>query len=223
MNKKSHPSAISMKNQETTPNFDSHHDAQKRKWPYNEPNSFTTYSNDDSTVAKKCITNTAFDYYQPTQQYQIIAAADGQDHRIQQQCDTTQLIDTMELNENIEYVNILYDDDLLTSIQAPSATETNYINFEPNWTNADILDLDQRSYFYDTTHITDLNGQLLQQTTSQSMSIVTEQQQNVQSSSHPTLNQSQTLHQNVTEYEVLQNVFIETGNGQENAPSNVCK
>lgn len=212
-----------MKNQETTPNFDSHHDAQKRKWPYNEPNTYSTYSNEDSTATKKCITNTAFDYYQPNQQYQIIAATDGQDHHIHQQCETTQLIDTMELNENIEYVNILYDDDLLTSIQAPAATETNYINFEPNWTNADILDLDQRSYFYDATNIADLNGQLIQQTISQNMPIATEQQQTIQPANHTVQNQPQTIHQNISEYEVLQNVFVETGNGQENAASNICK
>lgn len=211
-----------MKNQETAPNFDSHHEAQKRKWPY-EQNTFSTYSSNDSSAAKKCITNTSFDYYQPNQQYQIITSADGQNHRIHQQCEPTQLIDTMELNENIEYVNILYDDDLLTSIQAPAATETNYINFEPNWTNADILDLDQRSYFYNATNITELNGPMTQQTTSQNITITTDQQQqNVQPPSHTIQIQSQS-NQNVAEYEVLQNVFVDTGNGLDTTTSNMCK
>lgn len=214
-----------MKNQATSSNFDGHHDTQKRKWPYTEANSFENYPNDKVISGKKCITNSTFDYYQTNQQYQMIAT-EAQDQHIQQHCETAQLIDTMEMNENIEYVNILYDDDLLTNIQAPVATETNYINFEPNWTNADILDLDQRNYYYSTpndtniTNITDLNGQLIQQAP-QNITI-TGQQNNGQLHDQSMQNLPQSA-QHSNEYAVLQNVYIENVNGNDNATSNICK
>lgn len=210
-----------MKNQEPTANHDTHPDAQKRKWPYSDNGSFEPYPSDTLPPAKKFIAGTAFDYYQPTQQYQMIAT-DTQDQRIQQHCETAQLIDSMEMNENIEYVNILYDDDLLSNMQAPVATETNYINFEPNWSNADILDLDQRNYFYGATgDVTNLSGQLIQQTPQNNIIAEQSHAQQPQNGSMP--NQSQPPIQQATEYEVLHSTFVHSGNGQENPASNIGK
>lgn len=216
-----------MKNQETTPTFDTHPDAQKRKWCYSDIGAYEPFANDKLPPVKKFITSTAFDYYQPNQQYQMIAT-DTQEQRIQQQCETAQLIGAMEMNENIEYVNILYDDDLLTNIQAPVATETNYINFEPNWTSADILDLDQRNYFYDATgdtslvNVADLNGQIMQQQPQNI--IVTDQSHSGHQSQNQAVanhNQSQQQIQPATEYEVLHGVFMESADGQENPATSI--
>lgn len=210
-----------MKNQEPTANYDTHPDAQKRKWPYTDNGTFEPYPSDKLPPAKKFIAATAFDYYQPTQQYQMIAT-DTQDQRIQQHCETAQLIDSMEMNENIEYVNILYDDDLLSNMQAPVATETNYINFEPNWSNADILDLDQRNYFYGATgDVTNLSGQLIQQTPQNI--IIAEQSHGQQPQNGSMPNQSQPPIQQPSEYEVLQSAFVHSGNGPENPASNIGK
>lgn len=227
-----------MKNQENTDNFNSNHESQKRKWSYNESNSYINYTTDKPIMAKKCITSFDYENYQPNQQFQAIS--NGQDQQQinvinesqplncnQHHQSPQQMLNTMEINENIEYVNILYDDDLLTSIQAPVATETNYINFEPNWSNADILDLDQRNYYYgsnnDTTNsvnLTDLNGQLSQQN-QQDVSIHSQQLQIHQHDVHHNLQQSTNNQIHVSEYEVLQHVYVGNENGRdENAASN---
>lgn len=184
---------------------------------------------------------------------------------------TIQMLNTMELGENIEYVNILYEDDLLTSIQAPVATESHYINFEPNWGNADILDLDQRNYYYEvnnaaTINLTNLNGQMTQHNEQDASSIhihqhhhhqspiggqsETPQQQCLEVTEHTVNNHingnnhhqhqqqqqnnpnnSNTNHHNhnssnihnITEYEVIHNVYPEAANGREKSTSNLRK
>lgn len=163
-----------MKNQE--PTDDSRLDAHKRKWFYSEQNNaFANYA-DDST-AKKCITSNGsgsggnYDYenYQPNHQLSPSNAV-GQSTSssslamVNEMCKNTHELNGMELSENIEYVSILYDENLMTGVQAAQATDPNYINFEPNWNNADILDLDQRNYYYETTVVPngiDLNDQQL--------------------------------------------------------------
>lgn len=207
-----------MKNQESSGDFNDHHEAQKRKWPYSETdpsyndNGNGNYSDksvvitvgDAAAAAKKCMTSySAFENFQINPQYIISECPlNGQEQTIESNDTTTmttiatveptatlattpattaavatttitncnqsssiQMLNAMELGENIEYVNILYEDDLLTSIQAPVATESHYINFEPNWGNADILDLDQRNYYYEvnnanTINLSNLNGQM---------------------------------------------------------------
>lgn len=205
-----------MKNQESSGDFNDHHEAQKRKWPYSESdplyNNGGNYSDKSVVVAaaaaaKKCMTSySAYENFQLNQQYIISECpSNGQEQAVESSDTTTmtttiaaieatatssvvasatapttvattttisncnqssiQMLNTMELGENIEYVNILYEDDLLTSIQAPVATESHYINFEPNWGNADILDLDQRNYYYEvnnanTINLSNLNGQM---------------------------------------------------------------
>lgn len=159
-----------MKNQETS--GDSRLDSHKRKWYYSEQNTaYTNYA--DDTSAKKCITvngssgggvNYDYENYQPNHQLSPSNAV-GQSTSmtmLNEMCKTTHELNGMELSENIEYVNILYDENLLSGVQAAQATDPNYINFEPNWNNADILDLDQRNYYYETTvvpNVIDLNEQ----------------------------------------------------------------
>lgn len=234
----------SMKNQDTSGDFNDHHEAQKRKWPYNETNSYINYG-DKSIAAKKTMTSYNYDNFQINQQY-IISSSPSTDQ--EQRNDTndpaancnpsTQMLNTMEISENIEYVNILYEDDLLTSIQAPVATESNYINFEPNWGNADILDLDQRNYYYDansvnTVNITSLNEQLTHQTDQNSLHV---QQQQQQHQHHPQIDPNDTqnlqitehsannhMHNTITEYEVIQSVYPEAENGREKSTSSLRK
>lgn len=140
-----------MKNQETTE--DSRLDLNKRKWFYSEQNNaYSNYSDDPS--AKKCTTangsgggNYDYENYQPNHQLSPANVVG---------------LNGMEMSENIEYVNILYDENLLSGVQAAQAADPNYINFEPNWNNADILDLDQRNYYYETTvvpNVIELNDQ----------------------------------------------------------------
>lgn len=214
----------SMKNQESAGDFNDHHEAQKRKWPYSETdpsynnNGGGNYSDKSVVVAaaaaaKKCMTSySTYENFQINPQYIISeCASNGHDQAIESsdtatmtaiatieptvtsatviestpttspattcaavatttisncnQSSSIQMLNAMELGENIEYVNILYEDDLLTSIQAPVATESHYINFEPNWGNADILDLDQRNYYYEVNNanainLSNLNGQM---------------------------------------------------------------
>lgn len=206
-----------MKHQESLGDFNDHHEAQKRKWPYSESdpsynnNGAGNYSNKSVvvTAAKKCMTSySAYENFQINPQYILSECPSNGQEQIVEQSDTTtmvtaveatatsaaessivaspttpttavtttisnchqsssiQMLNAMEIGENIEYVNILYEDDLLTSIQAPVATESHYINFEPpNWGNADILDLDQRNYYYEvnnanTISLSNLNGQM---------------------------------------------------------------
>lgn len=205
----------SMKNQESSANFNGH-EAEKRKWPYDDASSYG-YLPEKGVVAKKPMTSYNYDNFQPSQQYILsTASSNGQDQRNESNetvnCpQSTQMLNTMEITENIEYVNILYEDDLLTSIQAPAATESNYINFEPNWGNSDILDLDQRNYYYEannTLHLNQLNGQLSHQI-EQEPSI--HQQMNHQTQSNLQLaepNSSNQIH-TITEYEVVQHVYPE--------------
>lgn len=149
-----------MKNQETVE--DSRLDSHKRKWYYSEQNNaYANYA--DETNAKKCITTNGsggegganYDYenYQPNHQLSPSNAV-GQSTSltmVNEMCKNPHELNGMELSENIEYVNILYDENLLSGVQAAQAADPNYINFEPNWNNADILDLDQRNYYYETT------------------------------------------------------------------------
>lgn len=232
-----------MKNQESSAEFNGHHEAQKRKWPYSETNSYTSYTVDKGVIAKKSMNSYNYDNFQPNHQYIISTTTNGQEQQNDSNDDgsvncnqqSTQMLNTMEISENIEYVNILYEDDLLTSIQAPVATETNYINFEPNWGNADILDLDQRNYYYETSntntvHLNHMNGQLSQQQNDQETSIHIQQQQQQQ---HQQMAHSETqsnlqiannhhIH-NVTEYEIVQNVYTDNENGREKSIPNLRK
>lgn len=147
----------------------------KRKWYYEQENSINT-----SQSAKTMRKSMCYDYenYQPNHQLSPVSVAVPQSaHQPQQDeqhlppppppatsSSSTQLtytVDTsmtkmdhsrnIELNESVEYVNILYDNNLLSSVQSPIVTEPNFINFETNWNSADILDLDQREYYYETT------------------------------------------------------------------------
>ncbi|XP_031628435.1 uncharacterized protein LOC116344149 isoform X2 [Contarinia nasturtii] len=240
-----------MKNQDSSAEFNGHHhEAQKRKWPYEDANSYANYlTSDKGVIAKKTMTTYNYDNFQSNQQYIISTPSNDQEQRNdtnddgsvncnqqQQHQPSTQMLNTMEISENIEYVNILYEDDLLTSIQAPVATETNYINFEPNWSNADILDLDQRNFYYHettngntttTVNLNHLNGQLSQQHNEQNVSSIHVQhphhqlhhpQRIVHSESQHNLQMTEQLSNNhihnITEYEIVQNVYPEPDNGQ---------
>lgn len=238
-----------MKNQESSGDFNGHHEAQKRKWPYSETNSFAAYTVDKGVAAKKSMTTYNYDNFQSNHQYIISTNPSNNGHELRRtsidttincnqqttqlqttQLQTTQLLNAMEITENIEYVNILYEDDLLTSIQAPVATESNYINFEPNWGNADILDLDQRNYYYDATntstvHLSELNAQLSQQTEPEASIHIQQHQQMTQNDTqtnhqileHTTNNNTQT----VTEYEVIQNVYADNENGRDKSATSL--
>lgn len=213
----------SMKNQDNLTDFNGHHEAHKRKWPYSESNSYTNYTDNNDIVAKKSMTSYNYENFQPNQyiistngQEQHNDSNDGTVNCSQQQ---TQMINTMEISENIEYVNILYEDDLLTSIQAPVATETNYIQFETNWGNADILDLDQRNYYYETStantiQLNNLNGQLTHHNEHDTTihQITHNETQNIQITEQRSNNH---IHQ-ITEYEVVQNVYPEAENQSDN-------
>lgn len=145
----------------------------KRKWYYDQESSINT-----SQSAKTIRKSLCYDYenYQPNHQLSPVSVAVPQSAQHPQQeeqhlppppatsSSSTQLtytVDTtmtkmdhshnIELNESVEYVNILYDNNLLSSVQSPIITEPNFINFETNWNSADILDLDQREYYYETT------------------------------------------------------------------------
>lgn len=159
-----------MKNQE--PAEDNRLDSHKRKWFYSEQNNVYTNYPDESN-AKKCLTandsgngggNYDYENYQPNHQLSPSNAV-GQTASltmVNEMCKSAHELNGMELSENIEYVNILYDENLLSGVQAAQAADPNYINFEPNWNNADILDLDQRNYYYETTvvpNVIDLNEQ----------------------------------------------------------------
>lgn len=257
-----------MKNQDiSVSDFDGQHEAQKRKWPYNgesNGNSYAIYTNDKGVNAKKPMTTYDYDNFQPNHQYIISNASNGHEPsqnalstndggdddgslmNCAQPATTQMMLNTMEISENIEYVNILYEDELLTSIQAPVATETNYINFEPNWSNADILDLDQRHFYYETsnnsTHtsidLNHLNGHMSSQSnehntsasssTSSSTSSIHIQHQQQITDNNTQANHLQMSEQisnnhihNITEYEIVQNVYPEPDGGQEQSTSNL--
>lgn len=217
-----------MKNQGNSANFIGHPEAQKRKWPYAESNSYANYEGDKGIIAKKSMTTYNYDNFQPN----YIISSNGHEQRHDSvdasvncsQQSSTQMLNAMEISENIEYVNILYEDDLLTSIQAPVATETNYINFEPNWGNADILDLDQRNYYYENTntiHLNQLNGQLSQHN-EHDTSI--NHQQITHNDGHLQITDASNSHiHHVTEYEIVQSVYPEAENQQEKSNSNLRK
>lgn len=242
-----------MKNQESSGDFNGHHEAQKRKWPYSEANSYANNFPDKSIVAKKCMTTYNYDNFQANHQYIISTSPSNGQHEqhneINEMNETTvncnqtaaQMLNTMEISENIEYVNILYEDDLLTSIQAPVATESNYINFEPNWGNADILDLDQRNYYYEATNnastvnLNHLNGGQMSHQTEQNNTTIQVQHHQSMATSNETQNLQLTEHRattvtnhnnnihNITEYEVIQNVYPEAESGREKSTSNLRK
>lgn len=295
--KKKRGTAKSMKNQESSGDFNDHQEAQKRKWPYGETDS--SYNNNGGvnysdksvvvTAAKKCMTTySAYENYQLNPQYILseCTSNNGQEQQIVEQSDATMttatqatatssaesvtvvasamtptaaatvstttisncnsncnqsssihMLNAMEIEENIEYVNILYEDDLLTSIQAPVATESHYINFEPpNWSNADILDLDQRNYYYE---VNNLNGQMshhngheatiqIQQHHQSQIGQNEIQQHPIEvvpniSHSHVNNSNSNDIH-NVADYEVIQNTsYPEAENGREKSVSNLRK
>lgn len=216
-----------MKNQSNSANFNGHHnhETQKRKWPYAESNSYN-YAGDKGIVAKKSMTTYNYDNFQPN----YIISSNGQEQRhdsvdasVNCSQSSTQMLNAMELSENIEYVNILYEDDLLTNIQAPVATESNYINFEPNWGNADILDLDQRNYYYENTntvHLSQLNGQLSQH--NEHDTAINHQQITHDGHLHVTDASNSHIH-HVTEYEIVQTVYPEAENQREKSNSNLRK
>lgn len=243
-----------MKNQKSIDGYDSQPESQKRKWPY-EDHSYQNFEIEINDQNKKCmITYDYENHYQHavptsnTSTHQMnsltneTVICNQQQHPQQQQQQlqqTEQILSSLEISENIEYVNILYDDELLTSIQAPVATETNYINFEPNWGTADILDLDERNYYYETTNsnavnLTDLNSQMGQITQQESTSNHSQQNQHHHHQQqqqyhvlHPTNSHQSQLQiqtstsnsqmQNVTEYQIIQNVYVD---GNENDPEN---
>lgn len=64
---------------------------------------------------------------------------------------------TMDM-ESVAYVNILYDENMLTNVQEVLAPEANYVSFETNWSGTDILDLDQRNYYYETPTTVDVHA-----------------------------------------------------------------
>lgn len=149
-----------MKNQETN-QLHSTQEAQKRKWCY-EDEHFSTQDCAGKSFKRTPIISYDYENYQPNHQMN-----ERQHHQQSQQQQQTmpassinivnnkppsQHLNNYDLTDaNVEYVNILYEDDLLVGVQAPIVTEQNYINFEPNWQNADILDLDQRNYCYEAT------------------------------------------------------------------------
>lgn len=152
-----------MKNQENH-SLHSTHEAQKRKWCY-ENEHFSAADCSEKSYKRTPIISYDYENYQPN--HQIAEQQHQQSQQQQQQQQQTmppssinivnnkpqnQHLNDYDLTDaNIEYVNILYEDDLLVGVQAPIVTEQSYINFEPNWNNADILDLDQRNYCYEAT------------------------------------------------------------------------
>lgn len=199
-----------MKNQEQIENH--RFDSNKRKWYYSDPNSYANYQEEhgDKNIAKKCMTVYDYENYQPNHQL----SPNGQHFPLVNDISKqTQELNSMELSENIEYVNILYDDSLLTGIQAPTVTESNYINFEPNWNNADILDLDQRNYYYETTDehtVVDLSEHDLQQ-----------QQQNLSLLEQP---RQEHLTGMTTPVQPMQsqNIYLESNDPRDDSPSAVA-
>lgn len=255
-----------MKNQENNDQFENRTDSigQKRKWVYSDVNTYTNFVIDKNSAPKKCAIIYDYENYQPNHQFSSTtspsASINGQQQQQQQQQTISATNEntipnnqpsinqsTMEIGENIEYVNILYDENLLTGIQAPVATETNYINFESNWNNTDILDLDQRNYYYETSsgnvvdveqNLNDLNEQLSHDQHQQHTPMAThtyheyhiqshqhqnEQQQNqfleqTQSAAGAQQKQSMPVTQN---YESGQNMYVDSRSAGENPTSNL--
>lgn len=116
-------------------------ESQKRKWPSVQQTPYIP--NQSELTNKKFIQNEHYDNNQMKFAYE---QSMGQSNGDQKQAG--EVID-MEMSENIAYVNILYDENMLTNIQEVLAPEPSYVSFETNWSNADILDLDQRSYYYE--------------------------------------------------------------------------
>lgn len=223
-----------MKNQ-SEPTEDSCLDSHKRKWFYSELNdAYINYPDDPS--AKKCITvngngggggdggsvsggNYDYENYQPNHQLSPSNAV-GQSTSLSignELGKNAHELNGMELSENIEYVNILYDENLLSGVQAAQAADPNYINFEPNWNNADILDLDQRHYYYETTvvpNVIDLNDQ------SHHQQHHIHQQQQQQHQENQMCQVPQTVHNQDQQYsettmQSQQNLYIENSESHE--------
>lgn len=51
---------------------------------------------------------------------------------------------------NVEFINIMFDNNLLPVQQNTVISEANFIN-DAGWNSVDLLDLDQSNYFYETT------------------------------------------------------------------------
>lgn len=137
----------------------------KRKWYYGEENALNS-SQTAKTVRKSVAMCYDYENYHPNHQIASPSIATSLSP-ISVETNTTttyndvnmtaKIIDAsneMELNESVEYVNILYENNLLSSVENPIVTEPNYINFDTNWNNADILDLDQRNFYYETATVT---------------------------------------------------------------------
>lgn len=245
-----------MKNQESNERFENGTGsiAQKRKWPYSDANTYS-YVIDKGSAAKKCAITYDYENYQPNHQFSASAppTSSSNDQRVLQTTHDTITTNgqnhqsqplahnTMELSENIEYVNILYEDNLLTGIQAPVATETNYINFDSNWNNTDILDLDQRNYYYETTtanvdvqqNLNDLNDQLSHEHhhqpthTYQEYHLQSNQQHQLESQPNQFLDQTQPQHTSSPQqkqmtpvsqsYETVHSIYVDSQSTGENA------
>lgn len=116
-------------------------ESQKRKWSTVQQTPYIP--NQSELTNKKFIQNEHYDNNQMKFAYEQSMGQSNGDQK-----HTGEVID-MEMSENIAYVNILYDENMLTNIHEVLAPEPNYVSFETNWSNADILDLDQRSYYYE--------------------------------------------------------------------------
>lgn len=134
-----------MKNQDHSDEFSHGTINAKRKWYFDQENILN--SPQDAKTLRKSV---GYDYenYQPNHQ---IASTVLTTSTISYNDNMNKLDhnNDIELSESVEYVNILYENNLLSSVQSPITTESNYINFEANWTNTDILDLDERNYYYE--------------------------------------------------------------------------
>lgn len=142
-----------MKNQDHSDDFSRNPTNLKRKWYYDHENSMNS-PHEAKTVRK----TVCYDYenYQPNHQISptVESASLPYDDAIAKHNHGN----AIELSESVEFVNILYENNLLANVQSPIQAEPNFINFETNWNNADILDLDQRNYYYETA-VHSENGQ----------------------------------------------------------------
>lgn len=165
-----------MKNHETIDDFSQTNGTNlKRKWYYGDENALN--STQMAKTIRKSVTM-CYDYenYNPNHQVAspsmpAISQIPSSSASIEMTATNTNTIsyhdmnispkiidqstNDIDLNDGVEYVNILYENSLLSTVDNPIMTEPNYINFDTNWSNADILDLDQRDFYYETTTIAD--------------------------------------------------------------------
>lgn len=157
-----------MKNHEPTEDFlHTNSTNLKRKWYYGEENALNT-AQMTKTIRKSVTMCYDYENYNPNHQIASPSVVTTSAASVDLTTTTTtisyndvnmspKIVDhssDIELSESVEYVNILYDNNLLSSVDSPMVTEPNYINFETNWSNADILDLDQRNFYYETATVT---------------------------------------------------------------------